>query len=1392
MNTGQLRVYLLWSFITLTPALSPPCVSLLAGVLYGSFSLRDIFPTLSLGCSWTLENPDPTKFSLYMRFLWSAPSCLAVSPTLLALDHYLSNDTCTSVEQRPLEARELCHPTEPHSLLQFDKNFVQLCLAAEPVLEMESVVEDVLDSPVVEVLMISNENSSLFTCAVLCRWLEECVSSHRGSPSCRVAQTDCICPDTAPPIPVIEDSHSSSLSYSSNTLFSLPDKCCVTQLDSQNGGKTGLEDEQKVKMQRARSVGSPGPFQAQTGGPPAEAWSLWGGCSTTCGPGWQVRTRSCVPVTYSTVCSGPLRESRPCYNNITCPVHGLWEEWAPWSLCSVTCGKGSRIRTRSCVAPQHGGKACGGPEEQSKACNIAACPASGTWGPWSAWSECSQTCGSGSQQRVRECQGDPCHDSRDETRSCREKECPADHKVCQDDFLNSISWRKTAVGEMVFTKCPSDTTGSASRRCLLDAHGLASWAPPSFARCISLEYRYLYLLVREHLAKGQRTLAAEGMSQVVRSLHQLLSRRSYYSGDLLFSVEILHNVTDTFRRAAYVPAAEDTQKFFQAVSFMLDTENQEMWEDIYQVSMASEQLLQIVEDFIHLLGEAQRVFHTSLVVTDNLMVTIQREPVSAVSSDIRFPMKGRRGMKGWARTSQDKLFIPKELFTLASAESEDSSSFVIGVVLYRTLGFILPAPESPLMINSKVLTVTVRPPPKPMARLVTLDLYPLLNGTLEPSCAVWDYGNREAGPENWDTESCQTLPSTTVQTKCLCSKLSTFAVLTQQPNNKEMKPSTFPPVPVLVGTVVSCAALLILKIIYFIFWSYIRSERSIILVNFCLSILLSNALILVGQSHSLSKGLCIITAALLHFFSLSSFCWVLTEAWHSYLDVVGKMKTQVLRKRFLCLGWGLPALVVAVSLGFTRTRGYGTSAYCWLSLQGGLLYAFVGPAALIVLVNLLIGIVIFNKLMARDSISDAHTKQRAGVSLWSSCVVLPMLALTWMSAVLAITDGRSALFQVLFGVFDGIQGVVILMVHGVLRREVQDAVRGRPTVCSNSEHSEGSCKNGQTQVDFEKGLDLTSHTVIFKELDTCNLATITRTLSRISLDEREQMKAPATDGGVRSNRLPRNALPPNLVQLPPLGSLSELRVQRPKEAMEQHRQQEAPVYVPTDSVLHWARPPEPQVSLGDSSDGDYMNLPPQTLRDEGQRTIEGEDEPPRVPPRLGGLEAYHSLLSLDHMSLTLSKSCGIQKNLPDHLQPRNTIRGHTHRTLPRRLGSSSSSHSAGSLEVMHNRKQQHDLYHWLNHTKFHSIDRYQQNLASSAVRRENRLSISSAGGERDSSSGKSTPDDHRSWDGFRTMTLDPSPSPEKQENSLELQNQHCDTHTAHTPDTSEEDYQTEV
>ncbi|XP_061616560.1 adhesion G protein-coupled receptor B2 isoform X18 [Phyllopteryx taeniolatus] len=1600
--------------------ISTPCSSLVTGVLYGSFSLRELFPSRAPGCSWSLENPDPTKYSLYLRFNRHPSICRTHSPMLLSLDHHLANQSCplhleeTSI--RDQEVIDLCrsHSNSDalYSFLQFDKNFVQLCLSRHPAADQPQVSKDLLEMRLVEVLLINNENSSQFTCGVLCRWFEECLRTGDRKEEdvltrdgCGLTQTGCICPNhniMPPSTPLIPET---AQSFSNGS--GAPDDCCVTELHSNDAiviaprdvRQDAYDDDMKVKTQRPRSAEQPGVFQAQTGDPAAEEWSQWSVCSLTCGHGWQVRTRSCVSSPYGTLCSGALRETRMCNNTASCPgepgiissVHGLWHEWSSWSLCSVTCGRGSRTRTRKCVN-EGGAVPCGWPETQTKLCNIAVCPVEGKWLEWGPWSRCSVSCNTGTQQRQRRCsasvhgwaeckgphqesrectnpscagggnwgswnpwslcsktcdsgwqrrsrtcegngeQGYPCEGSAEEVRSCNEKKCPAPHEICKDENLLTISWKRASAGETVYNKCPTNATGSASRRCMLDNNGVAFWGPPSFARCVSVEYRYLHISLREHLAKGQRTLAGEGMSQIVRSLLELFQRRSYYSGDLLFSTEILRNVTDTFKRATYIPAPDDVQKFFQVISHMLDMENLEKWEDVHQVVPGAALLMRILEDFIHLIGEAQKPFQSFLVVTTNLMITIQREPVSAVSSDINFPMKGRRGMKDWARTAEDKLYIPKEVFTVPNEEAEtDSEStmyYVIGAILYRTLGNILPAPNQPAVINSKILTVTIRPELQPSDSVVVVELASLFNGTSDAQCVVWDYSNPEAGAENWGTGGCQTLTSTTVQTKCLCSRISTYAVLAQQAKEPEMGPTSMPSVPLMVGCGVSCTALLILLLIYAAFWRYIRSERSIILVNFCLSILASNLLILVGQSQTLSKGLCTVTAAFLHFFFLASFCWVLTEAWQSYLAVIGKMRSRLIRKRFLCLGWGLPALVVAVSVGFTRARGYGTVNYCWLSLEGGLLYAFVGPAAVIVLVNMLIGIVVFNKLMSRDGISDKSKKQRAGVpvearsrlllkcskcgvisstalssstassamaSLWSSCVVLPLLALTWMSAVLAITDRRSTLFQVLFAVFDSVQGFVIITVHCAMRREVQDAMRCRMGGCKDdSENSPDSCKNGQT--DFEKDVDLACQTVIFKEVNTCNPATITGTLSRISLDDDDDPKlAVHQDGGVGVNfsSLPGNIPPSNLiVQVPPLGGLNELSEIALKKEMnvDQQRQQPqqrcgAPIYLCTESGLGWARPPGSSNTSQDGSagsggsgggggsggEGDYMVLPRRTVSIKpptpssqgGGLGLGGEEKPlnitvedPPFPPPPSPLtlhpvesEAYPadfvpSSVGDMNINMNLNRSYGTIKTMPhghSHVMaPGGLVRSHgghmhTHghslqlkpgqrpsvrqiltggstmertRTLPRNLGSNNAnaSHSAGSLErkrvryseldfekVMHTRKRHSELYHELNHSsKFHTIDRYSRDPAMSTFKRGKRWSISSAGGEKNSSSDKSTPEDRSSWDSFKNMTPELTIMPGEQKDRMELHNKNWDSSSANTPESSEGDFQTEV
>ncbi|XP_068514088.1 adhesion G protein-coupled receptor B2 isoform X3 [Anas acuta] len=1491
---GPLLLAVISSVLWLTRGFDPApsaCSALASGVLYGSFSLKDLFPTISSGCSWTLENPDPTKYSLYLRFNREEQVCTHFSPMVLPLDHYLANYTCDprgepaspppsprqpqeeeekeEEEEEEDEAElELCEGAGPFTFLHFDKNFVQLCLAAEPEAAPRLLAPQALEFRFVEVLLINNNNSSQFTCSVLCRWLEECLQAP-GTRRCGLTHAGCSCQAESPPAPRRNGS-----GHGARTPTPLPpaataptERCCPPELHSENANGFDLpevphgnavEENQKVKTQWPRSADEPGVYMAQTGDPAAEEWSQWSVCSLTCGQGSQVRTRSCVSSPYGTLCSGLLRETRTCNNTATCPVEGQWLEWGAWSRCSVTCANGTQQRTRKCSVSAHGWAECRGAHADARECSNPTCPTDSKWGPWNHWSLCSKTCDTGWQRRFRMCegtgvQGYPCEGTGEEVKTCNEKKCPAYHEMCKDEYVMLMTWKKTAAGDVIYNKCPPNATGSASRRCLLSPHGVAYWGVPSFARCISHEYRYLHLSLREHLAKGQRVLAGEGMSQVVRSLLELMARKTYYSGDLLFSVEILRNVTDTFKRATYTPSSEDVQRFFQVVSYMVDAENRDKWEDAQQVSPGSVHLMKVVEDFIHLVGDALKAFQSSLIVTDNLVISIQREPVSAVSSDINFPMKGRRGMKDWARSSEDKLFIPREVLSLASAELDESSHFVIGAVLYRTLGLILPPPRAPLAVTSKVLTVTVRPPTKPAEPLVLVELSHVINGTSHPQCVTWDYSRTDPGLGNWDTESCQTLETLPAHTKCQCRQLATFAVLAQLPRDLAMDPSGTPSVPLMIGCAVSCMALLTLLVIYAAFWRFIKSERSIILLNFCVSILASNILILVGQSQMLSKGVCTMTAAFLHFFFLSSFCWVLTEAWQSYLAVIGRIRTRLVRKRFLCLGWGLPALVVAVSVGFTRTKGYGTASYCWLSLEGGLLYAFVGPAAVIVLVNMLVGIIVFNKLMSRDGISDKSKKQRAGskpppcgnlllkctkcgvvssaamtsatasnamASLWSSCVVLPLLALTWMSAVLAMTDRRSILFQVLFAVFNSVQGFVIITVHGFLRREVQDVVKCQVGGCrgEENENSPDSCKNGQVQIltDFEKDVDLACQTVLFKEVNTCNPATITGTLSRISLDGDEDPKLNTTsEGGLGFSSLPGNIPAPSiLVQVPkmPPNVVAELG-EPPAQPVGLEAQ--GPVYLCTESSLRpvdygWLRAPEPP------RESDYMVLPRRSAslkpfqRDEGQLE---EGAPGGKGRPAGEGDAYPSFISVEHVNVNLSQPYGTVKH-PYGLQFKQhpTVRqilaselSERSRTMPRTVPGSAM--KVGSLErkrlrysdldfekVMHTRKRHSELYHELNQ-KFHTLDRYRAPAAGTS-KREKRWSVSSGGGEKSAATDGASPDAQqppaappKPWSTFKAMTLGSLPSAHR--DRLELRCADWEGPCAGL-DAADGDFQTEV
>lgn len=109
-----------------------------------------------------------------------------------------------------------------------------------------------------------------------------------------------------------------------------------------------------------------------------------------------------------------------------------WSPFSTWSSCSVTCGIGIQIQSRTCFF--NGKKIlsskCEGPERQSKKCNLHKCISPPQWSKFSEWSPCSVSCGSGTQAKFRTCifngkltETSKCKGNNRESRQCFETKC---------------------------------------------------------------------------------------------------------------------------------------------------------------------------------------------------------------------------------------------------------------------------------------------------------------------------------------------------------------------------------------------------------------------------------------------------------------------------------------------------------------------------------------------------------------------------------------------------------------------------------------------------------------------------------------------------------------------------------------------------------------------------------------------------------------------------------------------------------------------------------------------------------------------------------------------------------------------------------------------------------
>nr|NP_001027687.1 sp4 protein precursor [Ciona intestinalis]CAD24309.1 putative coagulation serine protease [Ciona intestinalis] len=127
----------------------------------------------------------------------------------------------------------------------------------------------------------------------------------------------------------------------------------------------------------------------------------WGSCSVTCGDGSRSRSRICRNGNIGDPgCpTGGETATEACTTGVRCPT---WSAWSGYGVCSVTCGGGTQESTRTCNNHGQAGVTCDGRDTRSQACNPQTCPAP-TWAAYGAWSDCTRQCGGGERTRVRTC-----------------------------------------------------------------------------------------------------------------------------------------------------------------------------------------------------------------------------------------------------------------------------------------------------------------------------------------------------------------------------------------------------------------------------------------------------------------------------------------------------------------------------------------------------------------------------------------------------------------------------------------------------------------------------------------------------------------------------------------------------------------------------------------------------------------------------------------------------------------------------------------------------------------------------------------------------------------------------------------------------------------------------
>uniref|UniRef100_G1P220 Adhesion G protein-coupled receptor L3 n=1 Tax=Myotis lucifugus TaxID=59463 RepID=G1P220_MYOLU len=673
---------------------------------------------------------------------------------------------------------------------------------------------------------------------------------------------------------------------------------------------------------------------------------------------------------------------------------------------------------------------------------------------------------------------------------------PAQEESCEAVEAREIMWFKTRQGQMAKQPCPTGTIGVSTYLCLAP-DGI--WDPqgPDLSNCSSpwINHitqklksgetaaniaRELAEQTRNHLNAGDITYSVRAMDQLVGLLDVQL--RNLTPGGKDSAARSLNKLQKRERSCrAYVQAMVET------VNNLLQPQALNAWRDLTTSDQlrAATMLLDTVEESAFVL--ADNLLKTDIVRenTDNIQLEVARLSTEGNLEDLKFPES-----MGHGSTIQ--------LSANTLKQNGRNGEIRVAFVLYNNLGPYLSTENASMklgteamstnhsvIVNSPVITAAINKEFSNKVYLADPVVFTVKHikqseENFNPNCSFWSYSKRTM-TGYWSTQGCRLLTTNKTHTTCSCNHLTNFAVLMAhvEVKHSDAVHDLLLDVITWVGILLSLVCLLIC-IFTFCFFRGLQSDRNTIHKNLCISLFVAELLFLIGINRTDQPIACAVFAALLHFFFLAAFTWMFLEGVQLYIMLVEVFESEHSRRKYFYLvGYGMPALIVAVSAAVDY-RSYGTDKVCWLRLDTYFIWSFIGPATLIIMLNVIfLGIALYKMfhhtaILKPESGCLDNIKNRKPTNsfynnkdIFRSWVIgaialLCLLGLTWAFGLMYINES-TVIMAYLFTIFNSLQGMFIFIFHCVLQKKVRKEYgKCLRTHCCSGKSTESSIGSGKT------------------------------------------------------------------------------------------------------------------------------------------------------------------------------------------------------------------------------------------------------------------------------------------------------------------------------------------